>query len=63
MAESEIHDPLLQQLRDERLLTPQQVEHVYRDIEQKRSTTRYLHTTSLLAEPVPQIHAPSKDRA
>jgi NAD+ synthase len=44
-------------------LTPQQVEHVYRDIEQKRSTTRYLHTTSLLAEPVPQIHAPGKDMA
>jgi NAD+ synthase len=44
-------------------LTPQQVENVYRDIEQKRSTTRYLHTTSLLAEPVPEIHAASEVRA
>jgi NAD+ synthase len=44
-------------------LTPQQVEHVYRDIEQKRATTQYLHTTSLLAEPVPEIHAAGEDRA
>ena len=37
-------------------LTPEQVERVYRDIEQKRSTTRYLQFAPLLAEPVPQIH-------
>ncbi|MBE0591693.1 MAG: NAD(+) synthase [Gemmatimonadales bacterium] len=32
-----------------------QVERVYRDIEQKRSTTRYLHAQPLLVEPVPGV--------
>ncbi|HSH44306.1 MAG TPA: NAD(+) synthase [Longimicrobiales bacterium] len=32
-----------------------QVERVYREIEQKRSTTRYLHLPPILAEPVPEI--------
>jgi NAD+ synthase len=36
-------------------LTPDQVERVYRDIETKRSTTRYLHLPALLAETVPEI--------
>lgn len=34
-------------------ITTQQVERAYREIEQKRTTTRYLHVTSLLVEPVP----------
>ncbi len=34
-------------------LTPEQVERAYRDIDQKRSTTRYLHLGPQLAEPVP----------
>jgi len=37
-------------------LTPEQVARLYRDIEQKRSTTRYLHLPPLLVEEVPEIH-------
>lgn len=33
-------------------LTPQQVEHVYRDVETKRKTTWYQHAPPLLVEPV-----------
>ena len=36
-----------------------QVERIYRDIETKRRTTRYLHTPPLLVEPVDEIHAES----
>jgi NAD+ synthase len=36
-------------------LTPAQVERVYRDIDQKRRTTRYLHLRPQLPEPVPEI--------
>ena len=36
-------------------LTPAQVERVYRDIDQKRRTTRYLHAHPLLVEAVPEI--------
>ena len=36
-------------------LTSDQVERVYRDIDQKRSTTRYLHLKPQVIEPVPQI--------
>jgi NAD+ synthase len=36
-------------------LTSEQVERVYRDIDQKRRTTRYLHTRPLLVEPVPEV--------
>jgi NAD+ synthase len=42
-------------------LTREQVERAYRDIEQKRSTTSYLHSRPLLVEPVPQIHASAGD--
>ncbi len=35
--------------------TPNQIERVYREIEQKRSTTRYLHLTAQLVGPVPQL--------
>jgi len=35
-------------------LTAEQVERVYRDIDQKRRTTRYLHLRPLLVEPVPE---------
>jgi NAD+ synthase len=38
-------------------LTPEQVERVYRDIDQKRRTTRYLHARPLLVEPVTEITA------
>ena len=37
-------------------LTAQQVERVYRDIEQKRRTTRYLHARPRLVEPVSEVH-------
>ena len=37
-------------------LTIEQVERVFRDIEQKRRTTRYLHARPLLVEPVSEIH-------
>lgn len=36
-------------------LTAEQVERVYRDIDQKRSTTRYLHLPAQLAVTVPEI--------
>lgn len=36
-------------------LRTEQVERVYRDIDQKRRTTRYLHERPLLVEPVPEI--------
>ena len=36
-------------------LTAEQVERVYRDIDQKRRTTRYLHERPLLVEPVPEV--------
>ena len=36
-------------------LTAEQVERVYRDIDQKRRTTRYLHARPLLVEQVPEI--------
>ncbi|HUG92256.1 MAG TPA: NAD(+) synthase, partial [Planctomycetaceae bacterium] len=36
-------------------LTAEQVLRVYRDIEQKRRTTRYLHLRPLLVEPVPEV--------
>ena len=44
-------------------LTAEQIEHVYRDIEQKRSTTRYLHSPPVLVEPVPQIHPSVADHS
>jgi NAD+ synthase len=37
-------------------LTPEQVERVYRDIDQKRRTTRYLHLGPLLVDAVLEIH-------
>ena len=36
-------------------LTAEQIERVYRDIDQKRRTTRYLHERPLLVEPVPEV--------
>ena len=36
-------------------LSTEQVERVYRDIDQKRRTTRYLHLKPLLVEPVPEV--------
>lgn len=37
-------------------LTAEQVERVYRDIDQKRRTTQYLHMRPLLVEPVAEVH-------
>jgi NAD+ synthase len=36
-------------------LQPEQVERVYKDIEAKRRTTKYLHTRPLLVEPVDEV--------
>jgi len=36
-------------------LTREQVDHVYRDIDNKRSTTRYLHLKPLLVADVPEV--------
>ena len=36
-------------------LAPDQVERVYRDIDQKRRTTKYLHARPLLVQPVPEV--------
>jgi len=36
-------------------LTEAQVERVYRDIQQKRKSTAYLHARPLLVEPVPEV--------
>jgi NAD+ synthase len=36
-------------------LTCEQIERAYRDIERKRSTTRYLHTPPLLVEPIAEL--------
>ncbi len=38
-------------------LTPEQVARVFKDIDQKRSTTRYLHSKAVLIDPVPEIDA------
>ena len=38
-------------------LTGEQVERVYRDIDQKRRSTRYLHARPLLVTPVSEITA------
>jgi NAD+ synthase len=38
-------------------LTPEQVERVFKDIDQKRRTTRYLHAKPILVEPVVEINA------
>lgn len=37
-------------------LAEEQITHVFRDIESKRRTTRYLHQPPLLVQPVPEIH-------
>jgi NAD+ synthase len=42
-------------------LTPQQVERAYRDLQRKRSTTRYLHLSPLLVEPVPELELRQPD--
>jgi NAD+ synthase len=35
---------------------PEQIDRAYRDIEQKRAATKYLHAAPLLIEPVPEVH-------
>lgn len=42
-------------------LPPEQVERAFRDIQQKRATTRYLHLAALLVEAVPSVfHHPAE---
>jgi NAD+ synthase len=36
-------------------LTAEQVERVYRDIDRKRRSTRYLHARPVLVETVPEV--------
>jgi len=38
--------------------TPEEVTRALKDVEQKRSTTRYLHLPPLLVEPVPEVATP-----
>jgi NAD+ synthase len=38
-------------------LLPEQVERIYKDIDQKRRTTRYLHARPMLVEAVAEISA------
>jgi NAD+ synthase len=38
-------------------ITADQVERVYRDIDQKRRTTRYLHARPMLVQPVSEVSA------
>jgi NAD+ synthase len=38
-------------------LSAEQVERVFKDIDVKRATTRYLHLPPRLVEPVPEVHA------
>ena len=40
-------------------IEPKDVQRVYDDIDQKRRTTRYLHLSALLVEPVPEVPASS----
>jgi NAD+ synthase len=44
-------------------LTPDQVERAYSEIDQKRTTTRYLHTPALLVEAVPELTSPGRGDA
>ena len=48
-------DVPIEQVAEAAGLTVEQVERVYRDIDQKRSTTRYLHLPPVLAAEVAQI--------
>ncbi|SDL82542.1 NAD(+) synthase [Tessaracoccus oleiagri] len=50
------HDVPVDQVASATGLTAEQVERVYRDIEQKRRTTAYLHEPPVLVENVPEIH-------
>lgn len=49
------HDVPVEEVARALDLTPDQVSRVYRDIEQKRRTTKYLHTPPLLVEPVREV--------
>ncbi|HKC39035.1 MAG TPA: NAD(+) synthase [Gemmatimonadales bacterium] len=42
---------------------PDQIDRAFRDIEQKRATTRYLHFAPLLVEPVPQVNGTAPQKA
>jgi len=44
-------------------LRPDQVARAYEEIARKRAATRYLHRTSLLVEPVPEVAGPGAANA
>ena len=48
----------LEEIADATGLTVDQVRRVFRDIDQKRATTEYLHLPPQLAAPVPELHQP-----
>ena len=48
----------LEAIADATGLTVDQVRRVFRDIDQKRATTEYLHLPPQLAAPVPELHQP-----
>ena len=50
------HDVPVEEVAAATGLTVEQVQRVYRDIDQKRSTTAYLHREAQLVAPVPEIH-------
>jgi len=50
------HDVPVEEVAAATGLTVEQVHRVYRDIDQKRSTTAYLHREPQLVAPVPEIH-------
>ncbi len=51
------HDVPAADVADAIALTPAQVERIYRDIDQKRRATSYLHARPALVEPVVEIHS------
>jgi NAD+ synthase len=51
------HDRPVADVANEAGLTVEQVERAYRDIDQKRTTTRYLHLGPQLVEAVPLVSA------
>jgi NAD+ synthase len=51
------HDVPIEEVAAATELTVEQVQRVYRDIDQKRSTTAYLHRTPQLVVEVPEISA------
>ena len=49
------HGVPVEQVAAQLSLSLEAASHVYKDIESKRQSTAYLHSTALMVEPVPQI--------